>query len=546
MNRTICVAVLSLMAIPQTHAQTSQPRYLRGMLVIVGESKESKQPVRNTKVFVRNVGSAITTDTGEFRIQLPTAFRSGRLVTLAIEKPGFVIHYPLSGEFRLPDDELDEIEIRILPEGSKLLWTDQRIERFIEQTAEEASGELRPASVARGDLAKYVLAFGLEYGFTEEEVHTALQEWAEKAKENATDFRQVGLAAFAEGRLDVAAPSLRKAGMDTINDGLKDIEDDSIANGVGEEKVADGIDDVVLGGDAYFMGNQYNDAIETYYLALKYVDQKTDRARWRRIKFRIGNAASNLGERVDAEESVKILHQAIESYREASEQTERLANATHWADINHNLGLALTSLANRTGGEEARDLYAEARKVLLEALKINTQERLPTRWANSQIALGNVLQELGKRADGSQVSQLLTEAVEAYENALQVQSRVEHAESWANTQSNLGNALSLKGQLTGGQEGLDLLFEAEHAIQEALSVRTDATQWARAKLNLAIVKAAMGRMISGKYSKRLLLGSLVACQDATRSFTLAEYPQQWARASAHFGQFRLARQVSIG
>lgn len=521
----ICLIAISLWGAPQAEGQTKQPRFLRGTLVMIGEVKDSKQPITNTTVTARNVGNAITTDSGEFKIQLPTAFGIGKPVTLAIDKPGYVIHYPLSGKVFLPDDEFDLIEVQMLPEGSKLLWTDRRIERFLEESAEKASSELRPANVPRDNLAKYVLAFGQEYGFTEKEVVIALREWAAKAKEDATDFRQVGLAAFAEGKFEEAAPSLVKAGTDVIEkaSGAEDPE-----NAENSEKILKGIDDLVLGGDSFFIAGLYLEALNTYETASKHLDKSTEKARWIRVQFRVANASSNLGERVNAESSVVILRKAVEAYRAALGQMNRLDSPLDWADTKNNLGLALTSLANRKAGTDAQTLYAQAETALRDALQDYPRDRVPARWSNAQNALGSVLQERGRRAKGPGASEILKEAVAAHRNAIAEQSRIEEPKTWAKFQSNLGNALSLLGRVAGGQEGYELMLEAEEAMMDGLSVQVDPWQWAGAKLNLATLQAEIGRMLPREHRKRFLLAALVACKDAERTFTRKKYPQQWA------------------
>jgi len=51
-----------------------------------------------------------------------------------VQKPGWVINYPLDGQWNLPDTQLQNIQkldIIIVPRGSKALWTHGRIESLI-------------------------------------------------------------------------------------------------------------------------------------------------------------------------------------------------------------------------------------------------------------------------------------------------------------------------------------------------------------------------------------------------------------------------------
>jgi hypothetical protein len=71
-----------------------------------------------------------TDSLGAFRISLPKAFKAGEKVRLDVDKPDWRIQYPLDGETQIPDDpQKTRVEVRLLPVGSKLFWTHDRIEK---------------------------------------------------------------------------------------------------------------------------------------------------------------------------------------------------------------------------------------------------------------------------------------------------------------------------------------------------------------------------------------------------------------------------------
>jgi tetratricopeptide (TPR) repeat protein len=60
-------------------------------------------------------------------------------VTLVIDKPDWRIRYRLDGEARIPAELAKElVEVQLLPVGSKLFWTHDRIEKFISDVAEKS------------------------------------------------------------------------------------------------------------------------------------------------------------------------------------------------------------------------------------------------------------------------------------------------------------------------------------------------------------------------------------------------------------------------
>ena len=116
-----------------------QSRELQGTVEILDEQGQRVGWADNVKVTIAETqGSDVTNSNGFFRIPLPEIFRGGDEVELQIKKPNYVIYEPLAGKQRIPADPMrDQIKIRLLPQGSKLLLSAEAIEQLIADAAAE-------------------------------------------------------------------------------------------------------------------------------------------------------------------------------------------------------------------------------------------------------------------------------------------------------------------------------------------------------------------------------------------------------------------------
>jgi len=145
MHRRVVLYMLLWVLVPAS--PWAQERWLRGEVIHIGGNGE-KLPEVNVTVIMKQTGDRDTTDSrGRFRVFLPNAFKAGEKVILDVEKPDWRIQYPLEGETQIPDDlQKTLVEVRLLPVGSKLFWTHDRIEKFIQDTAEQSNPTLTATS----------------------------------------------------------------------------------------------------------------------------------------------------------------------------------------------------------------------------------------------------------------------------------------------------------------------------------------------------------------------------------------------------------------
>jgi hypothetical protein len=146
----------------------AQERWVKGRVVKVVEHS-AKIPEVNVTVTLVETGDTDNTNTqGFFRIYLPKIFKAGEKVTFTVDKPDWVIQYPLEGEARVPADlQKDLVEVRLLPVGSKLFLTHDRIEKLIQDLAEKSKQQVtrdgRPDQI---DFSRYVKEWAVKYGFS--------------------------------------------------------------------------------------------------------------------------------------------------------------------------------------------------------------------------------------------------------------------------------------------------------------------------------------------------------------------------------------------
>src|SRR5262249_43615386 len=97
-------------------------------------------PVSDTPISVAG-GQAMRTDPrGEFKIILSSDFKEGERVIIKVGKPNWVINSPLDGEWNLPNLQLQNLQplnVIIVPKGSKALWTHARIEKYVAKLSDE-------------------------------------------------------------------------------------------------------------------------------------------------------------------------------------------------------------------------------------------------------------------------------------------------------------------------------------------------------------------------------------------------------------------------
>ena len=272
----------------------------------IENGEQAPQFFPNVQMTLREFGaSGLTNDQGLFRIQLPVNVLSGQEVTLRHDKKGYAICFPLLGKQLIPADLTRPVEIRMLPEGSKLFWTHERIEEFIARTAGESAKKPPGRPGEATDLSAYILELGRHNGFTADEVRQEIGKWMEVARKDVTDFRRQGMVAFAEKNFRLAGENFRRSAEEMEQQAAKNLR----ASAADRE----------LSGDAFFNARDYRQALQQYRHTLTLLKTYKDSlgplgiktypehtVDVQRITFKSANAKRGLGEQVAGPDSRRL------------------------------------------------------------------------------------------------------------------------------------------------------------------------------------------------------------------------------------------------
>ena len=444
---------------------------------------DAGSPVPETPISVAGGQAARTDPRGKFKIVLSNDFKEGERVIIIVGKPNWVINSPLDGEWNLPNLQLQNLQplnVIIVPKGSKALWTHARIEKYLAKISDEIAKRKKeddkPLPV---NFSEYISQGAKEYGFTPEEVRGFFDEWA-KEVENAEDYKTIGLREFYKKNFAAAAVSFDKAAEKTAAQVKQDEKK------LGKDKL-EAYETFKLAGNTRTNLYEFREALQRYVRAESYVTREENPTEWGEIKILLGNTKNALGIRVEGKDGNALLAESVKEYERALQVYTREQAPQDWAATQNNLGVALKLQGERSGGEESVRLLGEAVTAYREALKVYTREQLPQQWAMAQSNLGVALRLQGERSGGEESVRLLGEAVTAHREALKVYTREQLPQQWARTQNNLGIALRLQGERSGGEESVRLLGEAVTAYREALKVRTREQlpqDWATTQNNL--------------------------------------------------------------
>ncbi|MCH8956265.1 hypothetical protein IIA28_13250, partial [candidate division KSB1 bacterium] len=370
-----------------------EKRWLQGKVVSIGENNEETAE-ENLKVTIDETGdSDITTTNGRFRIFLPAHFKAGEKITLSIKKEDYRVQYPLDGELRIPVDlRKDQIKVRLLPVGSPLFWTHDRIEKFIadltEKSKEQVVPEAKPKKVDFGPLIK---EWASKYGFSAQEAEAEIDKWITAVEENQNDTYKLALAAFAKRNFGQAAELFHKSG-EFKSKQLKEIT--RLAEELEEKKkklTAETIQAFRKEGDSHYNNYQFKQALTAYEKTVIYVSREESPQEWFDLTLEIAGTNRALGIRTAGTDIKKYFDAALNAYRGALSAVPKTDRPEQWAAAQIGIGNVLAGQGIRTGGEPGGKLLGEAVDAYRLALQVYTPEHLAIPWARTHYNLGRVL-----------------------------------------------------------------------------------------------------------------------------------------------------------
>lgn len=338
-----CLAVV----LPAT--SFAKDRFLQRRVQLVGEQDELKPVVGQDVTVVESGDTARTKEGGRFRLFLKDIFKEGSKLTLAIDKKGWLIQYPLDGEARVPADlEKELVEIRLLPVGSKKLWSADRIEKFIRDMADKAKTQVtREGKPQDVDFSRYIKDWAVQYGVSPQQAKAEIDKWVADA-EQKNDPYQLGLAAYAKKNFGEAGKLFEESAAGKVR-GARD------ASAKVQQLTEEAIRDYRLAGDAHTNNYQFDQARGAYESA-RNLTARTDHPRlWADLTLLVGNAESEIGSRTESDRIHRHLGNAVAAYREALTVRTQVALPQDWAMTQNNLAKAALALEDwSTAAESSR------------------------------------------------------------------------------------------------------------------------------------------------------------------------------------------------
>jgi tetratricopeptide (TPR) repeat protein len=394
MKRSIFVGAILLLMLPSL--ALARARDLCGQVVLVGPHDETT-PAVGVDVTLKETGDTVRTKAqGLFRLFLPDLFKAGETINVMVEKTGWRIQYPLDGEERVPANlEKDIIEIRLLPVGSKKFWTEDRIQKFIEDTAARAREQVKPEGQPEEiDFGRYIKEWAAQYGFSGEQAKGEIDKWVAEVQKKQDDFHKLGLAAYAE-RNFVKAAALFTESAETKANRLEMLTEE--AKKLREETVRD----FRLAGDARYNNYEFDKALVAYQRVLDYLPREQNPRLWATVLIDIGMAQGEIGIRAAGPAIHAHLNGAVQAYHKALEVYTRKDLPQQWATTQNNLGAVLQNQGIRTVGEAGTRLLGEAVQAYQKALEVRTRKDLPQDWAMTQNNLGEAYMMLENWANAA-------------------------------------------------------------------------------------------------------------------------------------------------
>jgi tetratricopeptide (TPR) repeat protein len=496
---------------------------------------DDRVPVSNTRIGVAGGPADVTDSKGQFKIRLPLDFIEGERVLLFVSKEKWVINHPLDGEWNLPNikyQEVQTIDIIIVPFGSKALWSHERIEKHIALLSEEITklkkDDQKPSPL---DFSFYLDVWATKYGFTPQEVKSSFDDWAAQV-EDTNDYRTIGLKAFYEKNLLAAAFNFEKAALQGEKR-LKELYE------INRKETLATYENWKDAGNAYYNMYQFHEALTKYLKADSLIYKDRFPKEWAEIKHLIGTTKWSIGNKMARNQ--KYLNEAIEAFELSLQVRTRENLPLEWAGTHNNLGNVYYALSLRTSGHEKLQLLKKAFEEYSKTAEVYTIEYIDGfLYPGVQNNLGVVLTDIGRQTDGEESTKFFVKALLAFNNGLRVSGikNWDLREIWATTQINLANTYSELARRTRGDESKNFLNRALSADSLALQVFSCELfpyEWSQVQNNLGSIFTELGVRTIGQESLLYLKNAVDAFTLALQILNSKNYPRVWATTQKNLG-----------
>ncbi len=423
MTRRIVLLFLLLPAL----LMAQEERRLRGEVVSIGENGEEIPEIGLT-VTIKQTGTRDRTNSdGIFNILIPDEFKADRIVELRLDKEGWRIHQPLDGEVRLPFDLKSYFEeVKLLPVGSPLFWTPDRIEKFIAELPDKSKQQINPEREEEVDFGPFLKEWAEKYGSTPEQAGEEIDKWIADIEKSENDITKLGLAAFAKKNF-VRAGNLFEQAAATKEKRLEETQKRRERLEEKERRLkGDVIKNYRLAGDSHYSSYQFDKALTAYEKAIGFISKEESPQAWFDLTLEIAGTNRALGIRTAGTEIQKYFDAALNAYRGALSAVPKADRPEQWAAAQIGIGNVLAGQGIRTGGEPGGQLLGEAVDAYKNALEVRVYEYLPVDWAQTQ---NNLAETYGYLRDSANSAACFTNVLKVYpdyQEAYQTASLIYH------------------------------------------------------------------------------------------------------------------------
>ena len=469
-----------------------QPRReLHGRLFWVGDDG-ARSPASDVELVSQSGESVTSGDGGSFRLPLGPLFQAGETIAVRVVQDGWYVGRPLDGQLRLPERPDEVVEVELYREGSELFWSDERIEKFLVETAELSKEWIdRSGATAEIRLDFYVKRWARRHGWSVDKARIEVDRWLERSGDRSVGAERRGLAAFARSDLARAVAEFRRVA-EQREKRLAELRRASESPGEEKRRVREVVRAWRLLSDAHFVANQLEEALAACERALAHVSRQATPQLWAATMADAGivrlTLALSLMDPAALGERQRHLNACLDICQDVLQVITRELFPDRWAAIQTQLGRTLAALGPLSDGPDAVRKFEQAIAALRAALEVRTRREVPHLWAATMFHLTQPLIQLGALRPGAAGVPWLAEAVAVFRQILEVRTYEEVPQLWLGAQNNLANILGDLGKRIPGPVGdrrIEEALDVFRAVMEKQGPATTRDEWILLYTNLA-------------------------------------------------------------
>ena len=353
MKYLVFICLFFLILCPNYYSQIN----LKGFL-----ETDNGSTISNVRIAVSGTEGTWTDSLGYFQITVPNDFVEGEQVIIKVYKKNWEINQPLDGIWNLPSKKYQNIyetKIILVPHGSKKLWSNERIEKYISQLADENAKlklelgqskiDLQINKPKAIDFLSNFDEWAKKYGYTIDEVKKYFDNWAESDYiKNSSNYRIIALRNFYLKNLKEAAVNFEKAAR---------IEQLRM-----ETSKLSAYQNWLDAGNSYFIDDKYEEALIRFYKADSLVTQKNYPKQWARIQSAIGRCFTGICQNLPYNKVDSIFAITLKYFDNALKVYDKKRYKKEWTKTQGDFGNLYSVIGEAKEKKMQREYYNQAIK----------------------------------------------------------------------------------------------------------------------------------------------------------------------------------------